>query len=51
MLRFKEYINLIFEGSDLSRPELLKLVGSGPNNGQPRHEVFANKIWNNEIMF
>ena len=50
MLRFKEYINFIFEGSDLSKPELLKRVSSGSaeNIGKFRYEVFANKIWSNE---
>ena len=44
MLSFKDY----FSESTLSRPELIKPAGSGPNSGLPRYEIFANKIWKSE---
>jgi hypothetical protein len=44
MLRFKQYLN----ESSLSKAELMKPAGSGPNSGRPRYEIFADKIWNGE---
>ena len=47
MLRFKQYLEYFIE-TTLSRPELMKPAGSGPNSGKSRYEIFADKVWNGE---
>ena len=43
-----EKFQIFFAESSLSKGELEKPAGAGPNSGRPRIEIFADKIKNNE---